>query len=107
MDKPVLIGVAFDVYWLIKNRSYQTPIKSKDIEFKLRISGVSVRECVAELRKIHKLPICSGAKGYYFAPNKPHWERTKAQLLSRAKELIKAANSPDEFFFDGEQSKLF
>ena len=102
MDKPLLIGIVNEVLYMIKQRTPNSPVKSADIQKYLGVSGVVVRKCVNELRVIHKKPICSGARGYYFAPNKTHWERTKAQLLSRAKELRKAASNPDEYFYDGE-----
>ena len=107
MDKPLLMGITMDVYLMIKQRTHSSPVKSAAIQQQLNISGVVVRKCIAELRVFHKKPVCSGSRGYYFATNKAHWDRTKAQLLSRAKELRKAANNPDEYFYDGEQSKLF
>tara|TARA_R100000808_G_scaffold6400_1_gene19026 strand:+ start:2798 stop:3121 length:324 start_codon:yes stop_codon:yes gene_type:complete len=107
MDKPILMGITLEVLYMIKQRTHNSPVKSAHIQQYLNISGVVVRKCIAELRVIHKMPICSGSRGYYFAPNKAHWDRTKAQLLSRAKELRKAATNPDEYFYDGEQSKMF
>ena len=107
MDKPLLFGVTLQIYLMVKQRTRNSPVKSIAIQQQLGISGVIVRKCVAELRVVHKKPVCSGSRGYYFASSKEEWERTKAQLLSRAKELRKAASNPDEYFYDGEQGKIF
>ncbi len=102
-----LHGLALYIYTDIHDRADTHPIKSKELELKYNVSGVKVREAIAELRKKYKQPICSGSTGYYFARTRAMWDRTKAQLLSRAKELRDAANNPDEYFYDSEQSKLF
>tara|TARA_R100000808_G_C2098755_1_gene116555 strand:+ start:477 stop:800 length:324 start_codon:yes stop_codon:yes gene_type:complete len=107
MDKPLLFGITLQVYLMIAKRTLNSPVKSLAIQQQLGISGVLVRKCISELRVVHKKPICSGSRGYYFAQTKEQWERTKAQLLSRARELRKAANGPDEFFYDGVQGKMF
>ena len=100
-------GLAYYIYCDLIARTHNYPIKSRLFEDKYKVKGTEVRDAVRELRVRHKLPICSGSKGYYFARNKAMWERTKAQLLSRAKKLREAASNPDEYFYDGEQSKLF
>ena len=102
-----LHGLTLHIYMDIHDRNDTHPIKSRELEQKYNVSGVKVREAIAELRKRYKQPICSGSKGYHFARSKTMWDRTKAQLLSRAKELREAANNPDEYFYDGEQASMF
>ena len=102
-----LHGLALYIYMDLHDRPPSHPIKSRVFENKYNAKGTEIRYAIRELRVNYKLPICSGSKGYYFARNKAMWERTKAQLLSRAKKLREAASNPDEYFYDGEQSKLF
>ena len=102
-----LHGLALYIYMDLHDRPPSHPIKSRVFENKYNAKGTEIRDAIRELRVNYKLPICSGSKGYYFARNKAMWERTKAQLLSRAKKLREAASNPDEYFYDGEQSKLF
>ena len=102
-----LHGLALYIYMDLHDRPPSHPIKSRVFENKYNAKGTEIRDAIRQLRVNYKLPICSGSKGYYFARNKAMWERTKAQLLSRAKKLREAASNPDEYFYDGEQSKLF
>ena len=102
-----LHGLAYYIYCDLLDRPPSHPIKSKEFESKYKAKGTEIRDAVRELRVRFKIPICSGSKGYYFARNKAMWERTKAQLLSRAKKLREAANNPDEYFYDGEQASMF
>ena len=102
-----LHGLALYIYMDLHDRPPSHPIKSRVFENKYNAKGTEIRDAIRQLRVNYKLPICSGSTGYYFARNKAMWERTKAQLLSRAKKLREAASNPDEYFYDGEQSKLF
>lgn len=102
-----LHGLAYYIYCDLLDRPPSHTIKSKVFESKYKAKGTEVRDAIRELRVKHKQPVCSGATGYYFAPNKAHWERTKAQLLSRANKLREAANNPDEYFYDGSQASMF
>ena len=102
-----LYGLPYYIYMDLLKTNYKEPKKSKYFENKYKAKGTEIRDSIRELRVKHKQPICSGSKGYYFAPNKGHLERTKAQLLSRAYKLTEAANNPDEYFYDGKQGSMF
>ena len=102
-----LYGLPYYIYTDLLKTSYKQPKKSKYFEDKYKAKGTEIRDAIRELRVKHKQPVCSGSTGYYFAPNKAHWERTKAQLISRANKLREAANNPDEYFYDGKQGSMF
>ena len=95
------------VIMMIKGRTSNNPIKSSEIERKLHIAGVTVREIVHRARTVDNLPVCSDSKGYYFPMNKSEADRTIRQLRSRAKQLVEAANGIEEYYITDNQKELF
>ena len=96
-----------NVILMIKGRTSNNPIKSYEIENKLSISGVTVREIVHRARTVDNIPICSDSKGYYYPTSKLEADKTIRQLRSRAKQLVEAANGIEEFYITDNQKELF
>ena len=79
-----------DVHQYIRKYKIEQPVKSKSIELEFGIGGVTVREIVHYLRTEEKAPICSDAKGYFYARNKHEAIRTIRQLRSRIRQINEA-----------------
>tara|TARA_R110002051_G_scaffold248347_1_gene307901 strand:- start:362 stop:694 length:333 start_codon:yes stop_codon:yes gene_type:complete len=90
----------------IQGYSLEDPIKSREIENALGVSGVVVREAVWHARAVEHLPICANVKGYFYPRNKVEATRTIKSLYSRANEIKAAATGIEKFFTDAPQQRL-
>ena len=87
-DKPNPIYIIH----MIQERNSNNPIYSAEIERRLGVNGVNVRDAVHKARTTDPIiPICSGSKGYYMPRDKAETFRTIASLRSRAKRCLEAA----------------
>ena len=91
---------------MISGRTNTNPILSRDIERRLGISGVIVRDIVHRARTEQNIPICAEAKGYFMPDNKLEAERTVRSLRSRAKQLTEAANGIEKHYNKDNQMRL-
>ena len=91
---------------MIAERTSQNPIYSKEIERRLGVSGVIVRDVVHRGRTEENLPICGESKGYFMAGNKIEAERTIRSLYSRAKQLREAAEGMERYYIKDSQMSL-
>ena len=91
---------------MIQERTSVNPIKSSEIERRLSISGVTVRQIIHDARTHDNVPICSDSKGYYIASNKIEADATIRQLLSRAKQLRDAAEGMEKHYNKDNQMRL-
>lgn len=91
---------------MIQGRTINNPIYSKEIERRLGISGVIVREIVHRSRTEDNLPICSGATGYFMPRNKIEAQRTIKSLYSRAKQNREAAEGIEKHYNEDKQMSI-
>lgn len=91
---------------MIKTRKSSNPIKSSEIENRIGISGVTVREIIHKARTIENIPICSSSRGYYIASNKIEADETIRQLRSRAKQMVEAAEGMEKHYNNDNQMRL-
>lgn len=64
-------------------------VPSRELESAFQIRGPDLRNIINTLRG-NGIPICSSAKGYFFASTKEELERTTRQLRSRIKKIAHA-----------------
>ena len=83
---------------MIQERNADNPIYSAEIERRLGVNGVHVRDAVHKARTIENIPICAGQKGYFMPRYKAEALRTIKSLRSRAKQLVEAANGIEEYY---------
>ena len=98
--------MAHHVIAMIHERSKGNPILSRDIERRLGISGVIVREVVHKARTEENIPICAESNGYFMPSHKVDAERTIRSLRSRAKQLVEAANGIEAHYNKDNQMRL-
>jgi biotin operon repressor len=67
---------------LREHAPYHLPMKSKAIEARLIVSGISVRKAVAELR-LEGYPIGSDNRGYYYCDEPEQLDATVIHLHGR------------------------
>ena len=91
---------------IIKKRTVNNPVLSRDIEQKVGVSGVKVREVIHKARTEWDIPICAESKGYFMPINKLEAERTIRSLKSRAKQLIEASKGIEEHYVKDDQMRL-
>jgi hypothetical protein len=91
----------------IKRHTQENPVKSKQIENKWFLSGTQVRETIHYLRVHKNEPICSDAKGYFYARNKQECQHTIAQLRSRIIKLTQVARAMENMFVEDGQEVMF
>ncbi len=91
---------------MIQSRSIENPIYSKEIERRLGVSDVKVRDAVHRARTIDNIPICSGNTGYYMPRDKAEAIRTIKSLRSRAKQNAEAANGIEAHYNKDSQMVL-
>lgn len=77
------------LFELIRQHEKGIPIKSRNIEKLLLITGDEVRAIVAYLRQ-NRQPVCSDSNGYYWGTEREHLEHTIAQLRSRIDKIGRA-----------------
>lgn len=90
----------------IKNATIADPIKSKTMELRYGIGGVTIREIVHYLRAYMNEPICSDANGYFYPQSKFEANHTIAQLKSRVKEIMKVVKGIEGYFGKESQGSL-
>ena len=83
---------------MIQGRDADNPIYSAEIERRLGVNGVQVRDAVHKARTIENIPICAGSKGYYMPRDKAEAIRTIASLRSRAKQNMEAADGIESYY---------
>jgi len=83
---------------MIKGRTSNNPILSKEIERRLQISGVIIRDIVHRARTEENIPICAESKGYFMPQNSLEARRTKNSLRSRAKQNREAADGIEKHY---------
>ena len=91
---------------MIQGRTQSNPIYSKDIERRLAISGVAVREAVHNARTEQNVPICSGPTGYFMPRNMLEAQSTIRSLYSRAKQNREAAEGMEKHYNKEKQMRL-
>lgn len=89
----------------IHKSSSRSPIFSKQLENRYKLSGAEVRSVIHRLREDGK-PICSGSDGYYLANNLLEARHTINHLRSRANSMLQTARSMEEFFTKEDQQVL-
>ena len=94
------------VIHMIRSRDVENPIYSPEIERRLGISGVVVRDAVHRARTIDNIPICAGSKGYYMPRDKAEALRTIKSLRSRAKQNMEAADGIEKHYQSEQQQRL-
>ena len=98
-------GMLIHVWADIHKSSSKSPVFSKQLEKRYKISGAEVRSVVHRLRDEGK-PICSGADGYYLAKDLVEARHTINHLRSRANSMLETARSMEEFFTREDQQVL-
>ena len=91
---------------MIQERNADNPIYSAEIERRLGVNGVHVRDAVHKARTIENIPICAGSKGYFMPRDRAEAIRTIASLRSRAKQNLEAADGIDQFYKEEDQMRL-
>lgn len=91
---------------MISDRTNTNPILSRDIERRLSISGVIVRDIVHRARTEQNIPICAEAKGYFMPGNMSEARRTIDSLRSRAKQNREAADGIEKYYNEDKQMRL-
>ena len=91
---------------MIQERNADNPIYSAEIERRLGVNGVHVRDAVHKARTIENIPICAGQKGYFMPRDRAEAIRTIASLRSRAKQNLEAADGIDKFYKKEDQMRL-
>lgn len=81
--------IEFEKYMKNEHCGIENAVFSKEIEKIFHMSGSDVRMTVNEMR-CRGVPICSSAKGYYYAKTTEDIERTLRHLNSRAEKIQKA-----------------
>lgn len=71
---------------LIREHTFEMPIKSKKIEIELGLKGIEVRAIVRYLRR-YDYQIGSGQKGYFWIQTKEELEKTIKHLSERISSL--------------------
>ena len=90
----------------IKRATMDSPVKSKVLEVRYGIGGVTVREIVHHCRAYMEEPICSDANGYFYPKSKHEADHTLAQLKSRIKEIAIVVKGIEGFFERENQGSL-
>tara|TARA_Y100001963_G_scaffold72041_1_gene100141 strand:- start:6389 stop:6667 length:279 start_codon:yes stop_codon:yes gene_type:complete len=91
---------------MIQSRDIDNPIFSAEIERRLGINGVTVRDAVHKARTVDNIPICAGSKGYFMPRDKAEALRTIASLKSRAKQNHEAASGIESYYDTDDQLGL-
>ena len=91
---------------MIQERNADNPIYSAEIERRLGVNGVYVRDAVHKARTVENIPICAGQKGYFMPRDRAEAIRTIASLRSRAKQNLEAADGIDKFYKKEDQMRL-
>ena len=91
---------------MIHNRTKENPIYSAEIERRLGVTGVTIREIVHTARTEKNIPICAESKGYFMPSNKAEADRTINSLRSRARQNNEAANGIELFYKTEKQETL-
>ena len=91
---------------MIWDKTKNKPIFSSEIERRLSISGVIIREIVHRARTELNLPICAEHKGYFMPKHKTEAMGTIRSLRSRAKQNIEAADGIETYFEEKNQMRL-
>ena len=91
---------------MIQSRNADNPIYSPEIERRLGVGGVQVRDAVHRARTTDNLPICSGSKGYFMPREKAEALRTIASLRSRAARCLEAADGIENHYNKDSQISL-
>ena len=89
----------------IHKSTSKSPIFSKQLERRYKLSGAEVRSVIHKLRDEGR-PICSGADGYYLAKDLVEARHTINHLRSRANSMLETARSMEEFFTKEDQQVL-
>lgn len=90
----------------IKTSTIDAPVKSKTMELRYNIKGVTIREVVHYLRAYMNEPVCSDANGYFYPKSKIEANHTIAQLKSRIKKISDGVNGIEGFFSKESQGSL-
>ena len=91
---------------MIQGRDADNPIYSAEIERRLGISGVIVRDIVHRARTEQNIPICAESKGYFMPRDKAEALRTIKSLKSRAKQNNEAAEGIEKHYNKDDQIRL-
>jgi len=91
---------------MIYNKTKDKPIFSSEIERRLGISGVIIRDIVHRVRTEQNIPICAESKGYFMPRDKVEALRTIKSLRSRAKQNNEAADGIEKYYQDKDQQRL-
>ena len=91
---------------MIHGRDKNNPKYSREIERRLGISGVIIREIVHRARAEQDIPICAESNGYFMPSNYLDAERTIKSLLSRAKQNREAAEGMIKYYKKIKQMEL-
>ena len=91
---------------MIQSRDIDNPIYSKEIERRLGVNDVQVRDAVHRARVIDNIPLGSGSTGYFMPRDRAEAIRTIASLRSRAKQNLEAADGIDQFYKEEDQMRL-
>ena len=91
---------------MIHGRNKDNPILSREIERRLGISGVIIRDIVHRARTEQDIPICAESKGYFMPSNYLDAKRTIESLFSRAKQNREAAEGMIKHYKNIKQMRL-
>ena len=97
---------SLSVIHIIQGRNFENPIYSKELERRLGISDVQVRDAVHRARTVDNIPICSGNTGYFMPRDKAEALRTIKSLRSRAKQNNEAADGIEKHYTKDDQMRL-
>ena len=79
----------------IQHRRKSNPVKSKQIENALGISGTVVRDVVSSLRN-QGIPIYSGSTGYYYDPEWSDMPKCIAHLKQRSRAMLRTVSALEQ-----------
>ena len=91
---------------MIQSRDIDNPIYSKEIERRLGVNDVQVRDAVHRARVIDNIPLGSGSTGYFMPRDKSEILRTIKSLRSRAKQNLEAAEGIEKHYTKDNQQEL-
>lgn len=85
---------------------FARPMTSSEIEVKLHLSGVQVRAIVSYLRVVHKQPIGSDQRGYFWCTSREQLDTTIKHMEERGIKDLTVASALKKIFPNPQQERL-